>query len=105
MFYGHGKHTSMNIPRVIHLSLLFIFFGFIGGEIRYWRWWPHTRPYFIVSGSLCPLCPNVDGAGTNWEKFVSRAVLGGLLNIVPALLVGWLVVKILAIRNGNRANW
>jgi hypothetical protein len=84
-------------------SLVFIFIGFIGGAVRYWRWWPsHTAPYFVVSGIFCPLCPNIDGAGTNWDKFVSRTVLGGVLNIVPALLVVWLFFGILAIRNRNR---
>ena len=38
------------MKRAMGLSLLFIFIGFIGGAVRYWRWWPsHTTPYFIVS--------------------------------------------------------
>ena len=90
----------------MHLSLWFVSIGFIGGAVRYWRWWPsHSAPYFIISGILCPLCPNIDGVGTNWDKFVSRTVLGGLLNIVPALLVGWLIVGIIAIHNRSRVNF
>ena len=99
------NQTAMTTLRATRLSLLFVFIGFIGGAVRYWRWWPsQTKPYFIASGILCPLCPNIDGVGTNWDKFVSRTVLGGLLNIVPALLVGWLVVGILAIRSRKHFN-
>ena len=48
--------TAMTTLRATGLSLLFVFIGFIGGAVRYWRWWPsHTKPYFI-SGILCPLC-------------------------------------------------
>jgi len=93
----------MKIRKAVRLSLLFIFIGFIGGAVRYWRWWPsHATPYFIVSGILCPLCPNIDGVGTNWDKFVGSTFLGGLLNIIPSLLVGWLIFGILAIRKRNR---
>jgi hypothetical protein len=92
----------MKVGRAIRLSLLFVVIGFIGGAVRYGRWWPsHTAPYFIVCGIACLLCPNLDGAGTDWNKFVSRTVLGGLLNIVPSLLTGWLLIGIDAIRKRN----
>ena len=63
---------------------------------------PH-QTIFHLWDSL-PVVPNIDGVGTNWDKFVSRAVLGGLLNIVPALLVGWLIVEVLAIRSRKHIN-
>ena len=95
----------MKIRRGLGLSLFFTLIDFIGGAVRYWRWWPsNTASYSIVSGILCPLCPKIDSLGANWEKFLSRAVLGGLLNIVPALLVGWLVVEIFASHNRSRAS-
>ena len=96
----------MKVGRAVRLSLLFVVIGFIGGAVRYWRWWPsHTAPYFIVSGIACPLCPTIDGAGTDWNTFVSRTVLGGLLNIVPSLLTGWLIIGIDAIRKRNHVNY
>jgi hypothetical protein len=96
----------MMVKGAMRLSLLFIFIGLIDGPVRYWRWWPsHSTPYFIVSGILCPLCPNIDGVGADCVKFVSRAFIGGLLNIAPALLVGWLITGILAIRKRNRVSW
>jgi hypothetical protein len=95
----------MKAGRAIRLSLLFVVIGFVGGAVRYWRWWPfHTATYFIVSGIACPLCPNIDGAGTDLKKFASRAVLGGLLSIFPSLLAGWLIVGIDAIRKRNHVN-
>ena len=105
LFYVHEEYSAMKIRRGLGLSLFFTLIDFIGGAVRYWRWWPsNTAPYSIVSGILCPLCPNIDSLGANWEKFLSRAVLGGLLNIVPALLVGWLVVEIFASHNRSRAS-
>jgi hypothetical protein len=101
--YRQDEHAAMKLRRAMQLSLFFIFIGFIGGTVRYWRWWPSdTTPGPIVSGILCPLCPNIDGVGLEWDKFVNRVFLGGLLNIVPALLIGWLIVGSLAIRNRNR---
>jgi hypothetical protein len=94
----------MKVGRAIRLSLLFVLIGFIGGGVRYWRWWPsHTTPYSIVSEIACPLCPNIDGLGSNWEKFVSR-VAGGVLNVVPALVMGWLIIGIVVVCRRSRVN-
>jgi hypothetical protein len=95
----------MKVGRAIRLSLLFVLIGFIGGGVRYWRWWPsHTTPYSIVSEIACPLCPNIDGLGSNWEKFVSRTVAGGVLNVVPALVMGWLIIGIVVVCRRSRVN-
>jgi|SRR6266568_862825 len=91
------RSVRMKAPRAIYLSLLFVLMGLVGGAIRYWRWWPsHSGLYSIVSGIACPLCPNIDGINTDWDKFVSRTLVGGVINMVPALVVGWLVVGIRA---------
>lgn len=100
-----SENAALKVWRAIGLSVLFVLIGFIGGAVRYWRWWPyHTTPYSLISGIACLLCPDVDGVGTNWDKFVSRMVVGGVLNIVPALVVGWLIVGVVAFHKRNRVN-
>lgn len=91
--------------RTVRLSLVFIFIGFSGAAARYWRWWPsYSTRYFTVAGIICPFCPNIDGLGTDWEKFVGRTVFGGLLNLVPLLVVGWLITGILVMCKRSRTN-
>jgi hypothetical protein len=88
----------MTTLRAVVMSLLFVITGFIGAAIKYWRWWPsHTTDYFMTSVLVCPLCPNVDGYGTDWQKFVSRTFTGGILNALPALIVGRSVVVIMSV--------
>ena len=96
----------IKLPKAIYLSISFVLVGFLGSAVRYWRWWPsHTASYFIASGTTCPLCPNVEGGlGTDWEKFVSRTIGGGVLNVVPALMIGWLIVGIVAVCKRNRVS-
>lgn len=93
----------MQIKKVMRLSVLFIIMGFVGSAVRYWRWWPsHSTSYIVAAGIVCPLCPNIDGVGADWDKFVGRTYGGGLLNLVPALLVGWAAVGLSGLRGGNR---
>jgi hypothetical protein len=93
----------MKVGRAIRLSFWFVLIGFIGGGVRYWRWWPSgTTPYSIISEIVCPLCPNLEGPGSNWEKFVSRTVMGGVLNVVPALVMGWSILGVIAFCRRNR---
>ena len=75
------------------LTVLLIAAGYVGAAIFYWRWWPAHSPLFgALSQVSCPVCPHVDGTGTNWEKFISRTASVGFLNAVLAVAVGWAVV-------------
>jgi hypothetical protein len=84
----------MRFGQKVGLSMVLVALGFVGAAIRYWRWWPnHSDPYSLT-GFACPFCPNMDSLGTNWQKFISRTVLGGFLNVVPFLIVGWLLIHL-----------
>src|SRR5215468_1871225 len=80
---------------VAALSLVFILVGFMGASVKYWRCCPsRTDWYRMVSGVVCPMCPEIDGIGTDREKFVSRTVWVGPWNAIPALIIGWTVVVV-----------
>jgi hypothetical protein len=88
--------------RVLFWSLGFVLAGFVGAALRYWRWWPaSTEIYRIVTGIACPLCPNVDSIGNDWEKFGQRTLLGGIFNLIPSLVVGWGAVGLLRLRSDS----
>jgi hypothetical protein len=83
----------MKVGRVVRLSILFLGLGFAGAAVRYWRWWPsHTTAFSIASRTACPVCPHTDGLGTDLYKFVTRTLFGGVLNAIPALVIGWMAV-------------
>ena len=83
--------SRMSLKKKIVLSVIFVALGFVGAAVRYWRWWPSGNDtYYFFASFACPLCPNIDSMGTDWQKFISRTVGGGLLNLVPALILGWL---------------
>jgi hypothetical protein len=74
-------------------TVLLVAAGYFGAAIFYWRWWPaHSLLFGALSQFSCPVCPHVDGTGTNWEKFFSRAASFGLFNAVLVVAVGWAVV-------------
>ena len=86
----------MKARNIVALSLVFIVVGFMGAAVKYWRWWPsRTDWYREVSSIVCPMCPEIDGIGTDREKFVSRTVEVGPWNAIPALIIGWTVVVVI----------
>jgi hypothetical protein len=104
MLQSFMRLAGMSWQRKIALSLAFVALGFIGAAVRYWRWWPsHNDLYFTLAGFACPLCPNIDGIGADWQKFLSRTLFGGILNFLPALILGWLATYAIQLKNARVA--
>ena len=64
------------------VTICLVALGYLQAAIFYWRW--NVIPHGIAL--VCPVCPHMDGGGTNWEKFSSRTL--GLATLNAVVLVG-----------------
>ena len=77
---------SGNKRSLLRTVIALAIFGYLQSAIFYWRW--RIIPHEI--GLVCPFCPHLDSAGSNWEKFVGRMFVFGTINSV-VLIAGFLV--------------
>lgn len=68
-----------------------VLLGYFQAALFYWRWGGIPSAF---GGIACPLCPNIDGLGSNLDKFIRRTVGAGTLNavalVVPFLIGYWI---------------
>src|SRR5260370_35252060 len=67
------------------IAIVLIVLSYVSAGIFNWRWGGIPR---IVQDNACPLCPNIDGTGSDLQKFTSRTAGMGTIN--AAILVGGL---------------
>jgi len=72
------KHT------IRRLAIFLIILSYGSAGLFYWRWRGIPR---TVQENVCPLCPNIDGSGSDLQKFISRTVVIGTIN-AALLFVG-----------------
>jgi hypothetical protein len=83
----------------VWLTLAFVFFGYLGA----------ANFYFYLIGPSAPLplpclaCPNILSSGDALRKFIWRVAVGGTLNALIFLAVGWLLVLLVRIARGHSA--
>jgi len=69
------------------IAIVLILLSYLSAGIFYWRWGGIPSP---VQGHSCPLCPDIDGTGSNLQKFISRTIGMGTIN--AAILIGSFVL-------------
>jgi len=74
----------MKRTRTILITLAI--FGYLQAAVFYWRWGGIPDSLKAV----CPLCPNIDGIGTDLQKFTTRTLSIGTANAL-VLIVGFLI--------------
>ena len=77
--------------------------GVVGAAAFYWRF-PFLTFIPSIGHVTCPLCPNIDGMGSQLNKILTRTALIGPFN---GLLIGgvfWLVSLAIQGRNSGKEN-
>jgi hypothetical protein len=77
--------------------------GYLQAALYYWRWGGFPREIALI----CPLCPHIDGIGSDWQKFSERTLAFGTINTVLWLalfLIGFSIFKIFGQRGMSDPN-
>jgi hypothetical protein len=84
-------------------SLILFAIGFVAAAAYYWRWWPDfAYPLVVPTQFACPVCPHIDGIGSDLGKFVGRTLVFGPINGLLMVCAGWIVFGALRLLKRRR---